>query len=97
MADDAQWNVVTVGGSEQSNLYQQPEQQGMTHHSCWYSKEEGILRRVNIYTPDAYDTLTDGLPVLYLIHGINGYEGSWTERGRAIQILENLVANLEIE
>ncbi len=86
------WNVVTVGGSEQSNLYQQPEQQGMTHHSCWYSKEEGILRRVNIYTPNAYDTLTDGLPVLYLIHGINGYEGSWIERGRAIQILENLVA-----
>lgn len=86
------WNVVTIGGSEQSNLYQQPAQQGMLHHTCWYSREERLFRRVNIYTPASYDTCTSGLPVLYLIHGINGYEGSWSERGRAIQVLENLVA-----
>ena len=86
------WNVVTIGGSEQSNLYQQPARQGMLHHACWYSREERLFRRVNIYTPASYDTCTSGLPVLYLIHGINGYEGSWSERGRAIQVLENLVA-----
>ena len=85
------WNVVTVGGSDQSDIYQQSAQQGSLLHSCWYSSAEGLCRRVNIYLPAAY-MANDSLPVLYLIHGLNGYEGSWTERGRAIQILENLVA-----
>jgi len=95
------WNVVTVGGSAQSDRYQQPAQQGTLHRMCWYSTAEGLCRRVNIYLPAGYfeEITNDQLPitnnqypVLYLIHGINGYEGSWTERGRAIQIMENLVA-----
>ena len=83
------WNVVSVGGSEQSDLYRQPARQGTTICTSWYSTVEGLSRRVNIYLPAGY---SDSIPVLYLIHGINGYEGSWSERGRAIQILENLVA-----
>ena len=30
--------------------------------------------------------------MLYLLHGISGYENSWAERGRVVQILENLIA-----
>ena len=86
------WNVVTVGGSEQSDIYQPPAQQGNLLHIRWHSSAEGHNRRVNIYLPASYGTCTSGLPVLYLIHGINGHEGSWAERGRAIQIMENLVA-----
>ena len=49
-------------------------------------------RRVDIYLPDAYfDATNHQFPVLYLIHGINGYEGSWTELGHAEQILENSI------
>ena len=56
-------------------------------------------RRVDIYLPDAYFDTTNHqspitnhqFPVLYLIHGINGYEGSWTELGNAEQILENAI------
>ena len=85
------WNIVTVGGSEQTELYQQPEQKGSLQPYVWYSSEEKLNRSVNIYLPAGYnDTLR--YPVLYLLHGISGYEGSWTERGRAIQIVENLVA-----
>ena len=85
------WNIVTVGGTAQTALYQQPAQQGTIQQLFWYSSAEKLNRRVNIYLPAGYsDTLR--YPVLYLLHGISGYEGSWSERGRAIQILENLAA-----
>lgn len=85
------WNIVTVGGTAQTALYQQPAQRGTMLHTSWYSSAEKLNRRVNIYLPAGYsDTIR--YPVLYLLHGISGYEGSWSERGRAIQILENLVA-----
>ena len=96
------WNVVNVGGTERADLYRKPERQGEVIRTTWYSSKEGLRRRVNIYMPNPTPTLpsregekTVGerkFPVLYLIHGINGYEGSWAERGRAINILENMIA-----
>lgn len=94
------WNIVAIGGTEQADLYQQPAQQGTFIRTSWYSSAEGINRRVNIYLPAGYQPgqtcvsyQPSVFPVLYLIHGINGYEGSWGERGRAIQILENMIAS----
>lgn len=94
------WNIVTVGGTPQTELYQQPAQQGTLQHLSWYSSAEKLNRHVNIYLPVGYNEMSNDTsqisnnkyPVLYLIHGISGYEGSWSERGRAVQILENLVA-----
>ena len=88
------WNVVNVGGSAQADLYKQPEQEGQLLRTTWYSSAEKLNRRVNIYLPAGFDTqcLKTNFPILYLLHGINGYEGSWSERGRAIHIMENLVA-----
>ena len=95
------WNIVSVGGTPQADLYLQPLLKGQLIQTKWYDRAEGINRRVNIYLPAAYEHLSNGqfqmsnikFPVLYLLHGINGYEGSWTERGRAIQIIENLIAS----
>jgi len=94
------WNIVTVGGTAQTALYQQPAQRGTMLHTSWYSSAEKLNRQVNIYLPAGYNEMSNDkcqmsnnkYPVLYLLHGISGYEGSWSERGRAIQILENLVA-----
>ena len=86
------WNIVHVPDSVHSNLYGTPAQQGQLIRTCWTGKSEGVCRRVNIYLPAGYNEHTL-YPVLYLIHGINGYEGSWSERGRAIHIMENLAAN----
>ena len=61
-------------------------------HSWWYSHSESIYRRVDIYLPAAYDTCSQLLPVVYLIHGINGYEGSWQDMGSAVDTLESLIA-----
>ena len=97
------WNIVTVGGSEQADLYLQPDLKGRLIQTRWYDRAENINRRVNIYLPAAYVQMVNGkcpngtFPVLYLLHGINGYEGSWTERGRTIQIIENLIACDSIE
>ena len=85
------WNVVNVGGSTQADLYRQPDKQGRLIRTAWYSTNEKLRRRVNIYLPAGYES-GEAYPVLYLIHGINGYEGRWSERGRAIQIIENMVA-----
>ena len=97
------WNIVSVGGSEQADLYLQPDLKGRLIQTRWYDRAENINRRVNIYLPAAYVQMVNGkcpngtFPVLYLLHGINGYEGSWAERGRTIQIVENLIACDSIE
>lgn len=103
------WNVVNVGGSERAELYRTPDRQGELIRTSWYSSNEKLRRRVNVYVPSAVSyqpsdvsyqpsevsyqpSEGERFPVVYLIHGINGYEGSWSERGRAINILENMVA-----
>ena len=94
------WNIVSVGGTPQADLYLPPAIQGQLIQTKWYDRLENIYRRVNIYLPAGYSAPSlegrDGerfFPVLYLLHGINGYEGSWSERGRVIQIIENLIAS----
>lgn len=59
-------------------------------HSYWYCRHEKTFRRVDIYVPEAAD---EPLPVLYLLHGINGYEGSWQDKGGAIDTLRNMIAD----
>lgn len=91
------WNIVSVGGSPQADLYLPPESQGQLVQTRWYDREEQLYRRVNIYLPAGYEQSAIShqpsvFPVLYLLHGINGYEGSWSERGRVIQMIENLIA-----
>lgn len=92
------WNIVSVGGSPQADLYLPPKSQGQLIQTRWFDSEEQLFRRVNIYLPAGYGQISnDKFPVLYLLHGINGYEGSWAERGRVIQIIENLIACDSIE
>lgn len=59
----------------------------------WYdSKIPGLpRRRMAVYTPPNY-TKGRRYPVLYLLHGTGGDERSWTELGRAQNILDNLIA-----
>ena len=61
-------------------------------HTEWYSHNEKKIRRVDIYLPAEYDTCSQPLPVFYLLHGINGYEGAWQERGSAIDTLQTLIS-----
>lgn len=61
----------------------------------WYPSTMNNMaqRRMTVYTPPTYDeTEQDSFPVLYLLHGSGGDETSWTDYGRAAQILDNMIA-----
>jgi enterochelin esterase family protein len=52
-----------------------------------------MLRNVYVYTPPGYERSTASYPVLYLLHGSGGSEGSWIVDGVANVILDNLIAD----
>lgn len=68
-----------------------------TVKKVWYpSALKGMSqRRMTVYLPPAYDESEKSYPVLYLLHGSGGDENSWSDGGRAIQILDNMIASGE--
>ncbi|MBQ7019604.1 MAG: esterase [Bacteroidales bacterium] len=65
----------------------------------WYdSPTLGKQRRMTVYTPAGYEKNTrTKYPVLYLLHGSGGDEDAWSDLGRAVQILDNLIAEGKAE
>lgn len=65
-----------------------------TVSKVWYpSPTLGMeRRRMTVYTPAGYEDSQESYPVLYLLHGAGGDENAWSELGRAVQILDNLIA-----
>src|SRR5262245_50187801 len=66
---------------------------GKVQSRDYTSKSLGTNRKVVVYTPPGYETSNGRYPVLYLLHGAGSTETSWTERGRAHAILDNLIAD----
>jgi enterochelin esterase family protein len=54
-------------------------------------------RRYFVYTPPGYETSTDQLPVLYLLHGYTDDDSSWTAVGKANLIADSLLADGKIK
>jgi enterochelin esterase-like enzyme len=54
------------------------------------------MRPATVYLPPGYTEDRD-YPVLYLLHGIGGHEGHWTQPGVANVILDNLIADGDAE
>lgn len=68
-----------------------------TVKKVWYpsSLKEFKNRRMTVYLPAGYSLKKNRnrkYPVLYLLHGSGGDEDAWSDGGRAIQILDNLIA-----
>lgn len=65
----------------------------------WYdSPTLGVQRRMTVYTPAGYEKNTKvKYPVLYLLHGSGGDEDAWSDLGRAVQIMDNLIAEGKAE
>lgn len=66
---------------------------GTVQTHTYKSKSLGTERKVVVYTPPDYEKSSSRYPVLYLLHGAGSNETSWTERGRAHVILDNLIAD----
>ena len=84
-------SVFTVGGSSQTDLYVCNPMRGKMDTLVFKSSNEEKPRHVIVYTPPHYSE-SQSYPVLYLLHGLNGNETAWNDRGRAVQILDNLIA-----
>lgn len=69
---------------------------GTIHGVSYRSTALGTGREVVVYTPPGYEASSDRYPVLYLLHGAGGNQTTWTERGRAHVILDNMIADGEL-
>ena len=91
------FNIFLIGGGR-ADLYKVNKVAHGTVSKVWYdSPTAGLARRCTIYTPPGYETSGKEYPVFYLLHGIGGDENAWSELGRAVQILDNLIAQGKAE
>lgn len=81
-----------VDGTPQTQLYTSKPLKGRVDTVIFDNPLGKKSRGVLVYLPPQYDDNQQSYPVLYLLHGLNGNEYSWTERGRAIDIIDNLIA-----
>ena len=60
------------------------------------SRTLGTRRAMRVYTPPGYSTARR-YPVLYMLHGLGNTSTEWTQRAKAPQIVDNLLAEGKIE
>lgn len=92
-------NYFLIDGELSQNYFVREVKHG-TVSKVWYpSPKLGMkARRMTVYTPAGYaDNPKRRYPVLYLLHGSGGDENSWSELGRAVQILDNEIAQGKAE
>ena len=86
-------NMLFIPGPRSENYYEAKDQHGTLTYRWYDSQLLGIPRRMAVYTPYGYEKNTkQKYPVLYLLHGGGGDEDAWPSMGRAVQILDNLIA-----
>lgn len=88
-------NYFIIGGGI-GDIYQSNNVQHGELKKIWYpSSLEGMdKRRMTVYLPPSYNkNRSYRYPVLYLLHGSGGDENSWSDGGRAIQILDNMIVS----
>ena len=88
---DGKRSVFIIPGSYLIDLCLTDSLNGRTELCAYLDTASGKTRSILIYLPPQYDHSEQTYPVLYLLHGIDGNEHSWHERGRAIQLVDNLI------
>ena len=90
------WSVPGIAVAQEpvpAYLAVRPVPHGTVRTQAYTSTSLGTDRKVVVYTPPGYETSTSRYPVLYLLHGAGSTETSWTDRGKAHVILDNLIAD----
>ncbi len=90
------YSYFIIDGGIADNYVRQEVPHGSVE-KVWYpsSIKTTPNRRLSIYLPPSYKTGNGAFPVLYLLHGSGGNENSWIDAGRAVEILDNLIAKGE--
>ena len=91
-------NMLMIPGEKTENYFE-AKQHGTIVHPWYESKIMATdARRLTVYLPYGYEKNTKTkYPVLYLLHGSGGDEDAWADLGRAVQILDNLIAEGKAE
>ena len=84
-------SVFVVSGSNLMDLCVADSLSGRTEQCELWDSACGKVRRMLLYLPPQYDSTGQTYPVLYLLHGIDGNEQAWRDRGRVIQMVDNLI------
>ena len=84
-------SVFVISGSHLTDLCLTDSLSGKTEQCEFWDSACGKSRRILLYLPPGYDSTGQTYPVLYLLHGINGNEQSWIDRGRVLQQVDNLI------
>lgn len=88
-------SILLIGGGR-SDLYKVNAVPHGTVAKRWYT-QDGLTRRLSVYTPAGYANSNKRYPVFYLLHGMGGDEEAWLTQGRTAQILDNLIAQGKAE
>jgi len=86
-------SMVTVPGDTPMPWELRNVPHGKVAQFVYDSKAIGMQRRFYIYTPPGYESGSDKLPVLYLLHGYTDDDSGWTVCGKANLIMDNLLAD----
>ncbi len=94
--DIATWSNIFVMSTKKGDAGYYYQNNNVPHGSVtriWYYSENAKMdRRMTVYLPNGYEHGKEKYPVLYLLHGSGGDENAWSELGRTIQIMDNLIA-----
>ncbi len=88
---DGKRSVFIIPGSYLTDLCLTDSLNGKTELCQYVDDISGKTRCILLYLPPQYDSTDHIYPVLYLLHGVDGNEQSWRERGRAIQLVDKLI------
>ena len=84
-------SLFVVAGSPLSDLCLTDSLYGSTELFDCLDTFSGKVRSVFLYLPPGYWQTDRQYPTLYLLHGINGNEKAWQEKGRVMQMADNLI------
>ena len=91
-------SLLTVPGEGPAFYDVQDVPHGEIRTLLYKSRSNGTIRELTVYIPPGYDEARNRrYPVLYLLHGFANDHQSWHRYGRANDILDNLLAEREIQ
>lgn len=90
-------SLVTVPGNPPMPWEVRNVPHGSVTQVSYQSKAFNAQRHYLVYTPPGYETSTNKLPVLYLLHGYTDDDSSWTAVGKANLIADSLLADGKIK
>lgn len=96
-AGDQFANFVEMADPDLEFSYIKNVPHGQVVEDYYYSKATKSTERCLVYTPPGYTLTDERYPVVYLQHGGNGNETSWTNGDHVNFIMDNLIAEGKVK